>query len=218
MTAIVITLENSNWLPVAYEIKSSSLADTGFPFQNPVIFPESCSTCPLFTPSRDYLSSLASLTKPTFLLEGSMRWTSNHHCLYHCHHLSSLFFFSFKCMIVYYYTCKWVFRMQSYLFEGKWLLAFPPLVWFVFLIWMIQLPPLGSSAQSPLMWPVYCHTHRPTGQVGEMGTSVRHHLGPWAMPPLFSDILCYKSQPHSDNAFFFGGRGEDVNKSNTTLI
>lgn len=89
-----------------------------------------------------------------------------------------------KCVIVYYYTFKWIFKMWSYFWKWKWLLAFlSPLAWCVFLIWVSQPLPLGSDAQSLHGWPIYSHRIRPAGWMREVDTPVLSHLVPCALLP-----------------------------------
>lgn len=113
-----------------------------------------------------------------------------------------------KCVIVYYYTFKWIFKMWSYFWKWKWLLAFlSPLAWCVFLIWVSQPLPLGSAAQSLHGWPIYSHRIRPAGWMREVDTPVLSHLVLCALLPLFSVIVGYKSQPHFHGVIVFGERG-----------
>lgn len=77
MVVIPVTLANTSWLHTALGIKCNPLADTGFPTQNlqlsfqthPPPFPF------LLLPMITCLFTAP--TKPTFLREGSVSWTSN---------------------------------------------------------------------------------------------------------------------------------------------
>lgn len=112
-----------------------------------------------------------------------------------------------KCVIVYYYTFKWIFKMWSYFWKWKWLLALlSPLAWCVFLIWVSQPLPLGSAAQSLCGWPIYSHRIRPAGWMGEVDTPVLSHLVLWALLP-HSQTSRVTNHSLTFMAPFFGERG-----------
>lgn len=90
--------------------------------------------------------------------------------------------------------------------NGCWL--FPPLVWFVFLIWMLRLQPLGASRSKPPQAASLLSQEQAHRASERNGSSVLFQLVVCAISPLFSDIIGYKPQPDVHNAVLEGGEQE----------